>query len=104
MTRTVIFLLAAAALGTPSYASDPDTTHHAEAVELADGVFTYDVFETSVEHVDLDTCPAEFDADANFCRMTLASDHAHVFVFSYDGDQPLLAIKTYELGDDFLSF
>ena len=47
---------------------------------------------------------AEFDPDAVFCRMTLAADMAHVFVFHYDGDQPLLAVKSYALDDGFLPF
>ena len=36
--------------------------------------------------------------------MTLAADLAHVFVFALDGAQPLLAVKSYELGDGFLPF
>jgi hypothetical protein len=36
--------------------------------------------------------------------MTLAADMAHVFVFHYDGDQPLLAVKSYPLDDGCLPF
>lgn len=94
----------AACIGTMAAASGPGETHHDGTSYLAQGVMTYEIFEASVEHVDLMGCPADFDADANFCRMTLASDLAHVFVFSYDGNQPLLAVKSYELGDGFLPF
>lgn len=71
---------------------------------LAKGVFTYELYEATVEHVDLMGCPAQFDTDVVFCRMTLASDLAHVFVFALDGDQRLLAVKSYPLDDGFLPF
>lgn len=90
-------------LGTGAIASGPGETHGGEAY-LKGGVFTYDVFEQSVDHVDLENCPAEFDPEVVFCRMTLASEMANIFVFSFDGDQPLLAVKSYELGEDFLPF
>ena len=78
---------------------------HAEGVAyLPGGSLGYATFETAVAHVDLEGCPAEFDPDAVFCRMTLANEMAHVFVFSFDGDQPLLAVKDYELTDGFLPF
>ncbi|MCR9110639.1 hypothetical protein [Marivita sp. XM-24bin2] len=96
-------LLGTLALTSAALASGPGETHPDGTAYLANGL-TYDIFETAVEHVDLEGCPAEFDADTNFCRMTLASDLAHVFVFSYDGNQPLLAVKSYELGDGFLPF
>lgn len=104
MSRTVTPLLATLLLAAPAWASGPGETHHTGTSYLANGVFTYEAFETSVEHVDLEGCPVEFDAEANFCRMTLAADMAHVFVFAYDGDQPLLAVKAYELDDGFLPF
>lgn len=103
MYRTVTPFLATLALTGAALASGPGETHHDGTAYLANGL-TYEIFETAIEHVDLEGCPAEFDADANFCRMTLAADLAHVFVFSYDGDQPLLAVKSYELGDGFLPF
>jgi hypothetical protein len=96
--------LALAALllaGTGAAASGAGEKHGGEAY-LEGGVFTYDVFEQAVDHVDLENCPAEFDPDVVFCRMTLASEMANIFVFSFDGDQPLLAVKSYELGEDFL--
>ncbi|MBV2360969.1 hypothetical protein KUH32_14475 [Thalassococcus sp. CAU 1522] len=90
-------------LATPVLASGPGEKHHGTAF-LEGGALTYEVFETTIEHVDLETCPEQFDPDAVFCRMTLAADMAHVFAFAHDGDQTLLAVKSYELADGFLPF
>ena len=100
-------LLAAALLlaaATPALASGPGESHAEGVAYLPGGSLGYATFETAVAHVDLEGCPAEFDPDAVFCRMTLANEMAHVFVFSFDGDQPLLAVKDYELTDGFLPF
>lgn len=94
---TAAFLFAGTAL-MASGSGDSGTAY------LKDGVFTYEMFEHSVDHVDLENCPAEFDAETAFCRMTLAAEAANVFVFSFAGDQPLVAVKSYELDDDFLPF
>ncbi len=78
-------------------------THEAHAIN--GGAFTYEVFEYTVEHADLDTCPGEHAANEDvFCRLTLASDAAHVFVFSYDGDQALQAVLSFDLSADVLTF
>jgi len=98
LTAAALFLV-----GTGAFASGPGENHGGEAY-LDGGVFTYEVFEQSVDHVDLENCPTEFDPDVVFCRMTLASEMANIFVFAFDGDQPLLAVKSYELGEDFLPF
>lgn len=104
MTRTCNLFAAALILaGTGAAASGPGETHGGVAY-LEGGAFIYEVFEQAVDHVDLENCPAEFDPEVVFCRMTLASEMANVFVFSFDGDQPLLAVKSYELGSDFLPF
>ena len=103
MKRT-FFLFATVLTGTWAAASGPGGSHGEGTAYLGNGVFTYEVFEASVDHADLENCPAEFDPDAVFCRLTLAAEQAHVFVFSYDADQPLLAVKHYELGDGFLPF
>ena len=95
--------IAAAAPGT-AIASGAGESHHEGTAYLGNGQFTYEVFETTVEHADLEGCPKEFDTDAVFCRVTIASDLAHIFAFSYNGDQPLLAVKSYELTDGFLPF
>lgn len=91
-------------IATSAMASGPSEMHREGTAYLENGSLSYAVFEASIEHVDLEACPAEFDPDAVFCRMTLAADMAHVFVFHYDGDQPLLAVKSYALGDGFLPF
>ena len=98
---TVVFALVAA----PVLASGPGEGHVAGGTAyLPNGSLTYEVFEASVPHVDLENCPAEFDSDANFCRMTLNAEMAHVFVFSHAETQPLLAVKSYAVSDGFLPF
>ena len=77
---------------------------HAAETVLDGGPFTYEVFEVSVEHADLATCPDGLNNDQVFCRLTIAADQAHIFVFSYDGDQPLTQVRSYELEDGVLSF
>jgi len=96
--------LLAALLFAPTLSFAAGSADDETLITVTDGQFTYAAFEASVEHVDLEGCPVEFDNDSMFCRMTLASDLAHVFVFSYDGDSPLLAIKAYELDNGFLPF
>lgn len=96
---TTLALLAPAAL-----ASGPGESHNGGTAFLPSGVLTYELFEATIQHVDLADCPAQFDPDVVFCRMTLAADLAHVFAFRYDGEQALLAVKSYELDDEFLPF
>ncbi|WP_299612593.1 hypothetical protein [uncultured Tateyamaria sp.] len=76
----------------------------ASSEEVQNGVLTYELFEHAVEHADLETCPTGYDNDAVFCRLTLANEQAHVFVFSHNGDQPLVAIKALELTDTGIAF
>jgi hypothetical protein len=104
MFRHVTALALALFVFTPAMASGPGETHHEGASFPANGSFTYRLFEASVEHVELSGCPAQFDPDAVFCRMTLAAEMAHVFVFSFNGDQPLLVIESFALDDGFLPF
>ncbi|HMB13260.1 MAG TPA: hypothetical protein VKN37_04565 [Roseovarius sp.] len=75
-----------------------------KADEALDGHMTYEIFERTVEHADLAGCPPEFDIETQFCRMTLAAERAHVFVFDYAGDQPLQAVKSYDLADGLPAF
>ncbi|TMV08631.1 hypothetical protein FGK63_05785 [Ruegeria sediminis] len=102
--KRLMICMTAALFGTAALASGPGESHKGGTAYLGNGAFTYEIFETAVEHADLEGCPAEFDPEAVFCRLTVAADMAHVFVFSYNGDQPLLAVKGYELGDGFLPF
>jgi len=88
----VSILFGAAAVG----ATSTDTVEN--------GVLTYTLFEHAVEHADLETCPTGYDDNAVFCRLTLANEQAHVFVFSHEGDQPLVAIQAFELTDTGLTF
>jgi hypothetical protein len=98
-------MLAAAFLAAPALASGPGESHAGKGTDyIPNGVFGYEVFEASVAHADLVSCPASFDENVVFCRMTLANEQAHVFVFSFDGDQPLLAVKHYDLDDELLPF
>lgn len=98
-------LITAAALGPgAALASGPGESGPEDTSFLAGSVMDYPTFDRTVVHVDLQSCPARFDPQKVFCRMTLADDQAHVFVFSYDGDQPLLAIAHYDLDDGFLPF
>lgn len=59
-------------------------------------ILTYDQFEVSVPHADMEECPASMNVKNAFCRLTLHSESFHIFEFSEEGDQPLLAFKTYE--------
>ena len=95
MKRVTMTTVPAVAMPCLAMASGAGESHEGGTAYLAKGQFTYEVFEATVEHADLEGCPAEFDTDAVFCRVTIASDLAHIFAFSYNGDQPLLAVKSY---------
>lgn len=98
ITTLAIALLAGAAMA--STAKGPKI----EGVTYLDsGKLPYEVFETTVDHVDLEECPDGLDNEAVFCRMTLASEQANVFIFLDEGDQHLIAIKTYPLDEGFLN-
>lgn len=57
---------------------------------------TYGAFEVSIPHADMEECPAAMNVKGAFCRLTLHSESFHVFAFAEDGDQPLVAFKTFE--------
>ncbi|MBN2907240.1 MAG: hypothetical protein JXJ18_11075 [Rhodobacteraceae bacterium] len=99
MTRLARFSLIALLAATPSFSCEDEQAPAGETSYLEQGAFTYDVFEASVAHTDLDACPAEFDPDVVFCRLALTETQASVFVFTYEGDMPLLAIKHVALDD-----
>ena len=67
---------------------------------VVDSVMTYEIFEVSVPHADLAECPAEFDPDVVFCRVTLAFEQLNIFVFAYEDGSPLLAIKHLSFDED----
>ncbi|MDA5094491.1 hypothetical protein O2N63_10375 [Aliiroseovarius sp. KMU-50] len=58
--------------------------------------FTYEQFEASVSHLDLEQCPSALPQENTFCRASIHHEEFHVFAFSYDGDSPLVGFKTYE--------
>ena len=72
--------------------------------EVPTGILTYAIFEEAIEHADLANCPAAFASDDTFCRLTLANEQAHVFVFSNEGDQRMIAVQSYELTDTGFSY
>ncbi len=67
----------------------------AAAPAAAEMPFTYEMFETSVEHMDLAECPGDMKDEAAFCRVTMATDGVHVFKFSYEGEQELLDMRSF---------
>lgn len=104
---TSLAALVLASLPIAGLASGGDEERNAVAGDtryLPGAEMTYEVFETAIEHADLDHCPAEFDPETVFCRLTLANDGAHVFIFSHEGDQPLLAVRSYPLDRSALRF
>ena len=66
----------------------------AQAAE--DKTLTYADFEASVTHLDLENCPKELDQTGVFCRLAIGSDALHVYVFSEDGDSPLVDLRSYD--------
>lgn len=88
----------------PAAASGPGegADHSGDTIHVGAARMTHDISEASVPHVDPASCPVQSDPDAVLCRMTLAAEMANIFVFSIDGDQPLLAIKPYAPNSDFL--
>lgn len=97
MTRLAPVALIAALAAAPALACEETVDSGTSYLEK--GVFTYDVFEASVAHTDLAECPVEFDPDVVFCRLAKTETQANIFVFSYDGEMPLLAIKHVPLDE-----
>lgn len=73
-----------------------------EVVEVADGVLTYEMFEASVPHADLSTCPTSLAGDDRFCRLTLSDGYLTVWAFRNEGRQELLAMLTHDTEDEGL--
>lgn len=67
-------------------------------------VMNYEVFENTVPHADLETCPEEYADQAVFCRLTMAHDQLNIIVFSEDGDQPMIAVQQVDLAKTELAF
>ena len=58
--------------------------------------FTYEMFEASVPHVDIAVCPVDLAAEGRFCRVALFNDAFNIFVFSEEGEQPLVGFHSYD--------
>ena len=56
---------------------------------------TYADFEAAVPHIDLAVCPEPLAAPGRFCWMTSHADQLNVFAFSEEGDQPLVAFRSW---------
>jgi len=91
-------VLALAPLATQAQAQDTDGV---KTFKLDNGRMTYEVFEASVPHADLSTCPPGYSSDDYFCRVTIAQDAANVFIFKYDGDMPIVEVRSYPLDSGF---
>ncbi len=72
------------ALATPALAQDP-----------APLPLTYETFEAAVPHVDMELCPVDLAGEGRFCRLVLLSEQIQVFVFSEEGDQPMIAYQAW---------
>jgi len=53
---------------------------------LADGhetcPLTYEVFEYSVPHTDMEECPDAMESEGSFCRLAVVAEVATIFAFS----------------------
>ena len=83
--RLSLVTLVFATTGTALFADNADTMP-----------LTYETFEVSVPHVDLDDCPDSLAKAEVFCRATLANDQVHVFAFSEAGDAPLVGFASFD--------
>lgn len=77
--NTRLIIIAAASLAVTTGIAWSDS--HEAACALS-----YEVFEESVPHTDMQTCPASLGIsdDAMFCRVSVLAEVATVFVFQYD--------------------
>lgn len=64
----------------------------AQDMTVENGVLTYEVFENTVDHADLADCPADLAGEDRFCRANLHRETLNIFVFSHEGDQPLIGV------------
>ena len=60
---------------------------------------TYAIFEASVPHLDLASCPEGLPQTGSFCRAAVLHDMVHVFAFAEDGDSPLVAYAAFDAPD-----
>lgn len=62
----------------------------------AECAMSYDMFEMTVPHLDLDTCPGDLAQAGTFCRAAMALHGLAVFQFGEDGDRCLVAVTRFE--------
>ena len=60
---------------------------------------TYETFEYSVPHTDLEACPASMERDGTFCRVAVVAEIATIFAFSEDSGC-IVASRAFD-GDHF---
>jgi hypothetical protein len=60
------------------------TMAHAAASQddASDCALSYDTFEASVPHTDLQECPASMQIEGAFCRISVVAEVATIFAFS----------------------
>lgn len=65
------------------------------ADEGADCALSYDVYEASVPHTDLEECPAAMAGEGLFCRLSVVAEVATIFVFD-ENTGCLTGAKSFE--------
>ena len=98
---TLFRSLPALVLAAAPLAATAQDTGGVQTFKLDGKPFTYEIFEAAVPHSDLAACPGGLSNDDYFCRVTLAGDATNIFVFRYDGDLPLVEVRSYPLDGGF---
>ena len=62
---------------------------------LAEGVFSYADFEAAVTHINIEECPEGMGGENLFCRVSMANDALHVWVFSREGEMPFVSLHSF---------
>lgn len=62
---------------------------------VAAGSYSYEDFEVSVNHIDLDECPGGLVEGDVFCRVTMMNDAMHVYVFENAGERLFVSVHTF---------
>ena len=60
---------------------------------------SYDVYEVSVPHTDMEACPTAISAEGAYCRVSVVAEVATIFVFSEEDDCLIKAESFFE--DEF---
>lgn len=62
---------------------------------LTAGTYSYNDFEVSVNHIDLEECPDGLADGDVFCRVTMMNDAMHVYVFENEGERLFVSVHTF---------